>query len=147
MSDNGTELTNAILEQGNASTGTTSSRGTTSSPASTATERVRREPQRPTARPCLNETAFSSLAEARALLAAWRDDYKRVRSHSALANRTPEQFCTHHLALAATPVMGKTLTQELPLSGGRKGLRSPPLTPFNEYVQHFADPCEVASAR
>ncbi len=28
---------------------------------------------------CLNETAFSSLAEARAVLAAWRDDYNRRR--------------------------------------------------------------------
>ena len=38
---------------------------------------------------CLNETAFSSLTEARAVLAAWRDDCNRVRPHSALANRTP----------------------------------------------------------
>jgi putative transposase len=44
---------------------------------------------------CLNETAFSSLAGARAVLAAWRDDYNRVRPHSALANRTPEEFCCH----------------------------------------------------
>ena len=54
---------------------------------------------------CLNETAFSSLAEARAVLAAWRDDYNRVRPHSALANKTPEEFRNHHnhhLALAAT---------------------------------------------
>jgi putative transposase len=51
---------------------------------------------------CLNETAFSSLAEARAVLAAWRDDYNRVRPHSALANRTPEEFRDHHLALAVT---------------------------------------------
>lgn len=43
----------------------------------------------------LNETLFSSLAEARSVLAAWRDDYNRVRPHSALANRTPEEFCTH----------------------------------------------------
>lgn len=51
---------------------------------------------------CLNETAFSSLAEARAVLAAWRDDYNRVRPHSALANQTPEEFHNHHLALAVT---------------------------------------------
>ncbi len=51
---------------------------------------------------CLNETAFSSLAEARAVLAAWRDDYNSVRPHSALANRTPEEFRNHHLALAVT---------------------------------------------
>ena len=56
---------------------------------------------------CLNETAFSSPAEARALLAAWRDDYNHVRPHSALANRTPEEFCNYHLALAATTGYGQ----------------------------------------
>ena len=49
---------------------------------------------------CLNETLFSSLREARTVLAVWRDDYNRVRPHSALANRTPEEFHTNHLALA-----------------------------------------------
>ena len=56
---------------------------------------------------CLNETAFSPLTEARAVLAAWRDDYNRVRPHSALANRTPEEFCNHRLALAATTRSGQ----------------------------------------
>lgn len=50
----------------------------------------------------LNETLFSTLDEARTLLAAWRDDYNRVRPHSALANQTPEEFHDHHLALAVT---------------------------------------------
>lgn len=36
------------------------------------------------------------------LLAAWRDAYNRVRPHSALANRTPEEFHDYHLALAVT---------------------------------------------
>ena len=56
---------------------------------------------------CLNETAFSSLAEARALLADWRDDYNRVRPHSALANRTPEEFRTAAVALAAATATGE----------------------------------------
>lgn len=51
-----------------------------------------------------SDRAFSSLSEARAVLAAWRDDYNRVRPHPALANRTPEEFC--HL-LAATTGNGK----------------------------------------
>lgn len=51
---------------------------------------------------CLNETAFSSLSEARALLAEWREDYNRIRPHSALANRTPEEFRNDTIALAAT---------------------------------------------
>ena len=34
---------------------------------------------------CLNETAFSSLVEARTLLAAWRDDYNRHTPRSPTA--------------------------------------------------------------
>ena len=30
-------------------------------------------------------------------LPEWRDDYNRVRPHSALANRTPEEFRNHHI--------------------------------------------------
>jgi putative transposase len=47
----------------------------------------------------LNETLFSTLDDARTLLAAWRDDYNCVWPHSALANRTPEKFHDHHLAI------------------------------------------------
>jgi putative transposase len=62
---------------------------------------------------CLNETLFSSLAEARSLLAEWRDDYNRVRPHSALRNRTPEAFKAHHIALAANPGTGQNFTPGL----------------------------------
>ena len=41
---------------------------------------------------CLNETLFGSLAQARAVLDSWGLDYNGVRPHSALANRTPEEF-------------------------------------------------------
>jgi putative transposase len=41
---------------------------------------------------CLNETLFSSLPQARAVLAAWRRDYNRTRPHSALGNATPAEF-------------------------------------------------------
>jgi putative transposase len=64
---------------------------------------------------CLNETLFSSLAEARSTLAAWRDDYNRVRPHSALANRTPEQFRDHQLALVATTGSGQNFSPGLSL--------------------------------
>jgi transposase InsO family protein len=56
---------------------------------------------------CLNETTFYSLTEARAALAEWREDYDRVRLHSALADRTREEFRNHRLALAGRPAMGK----------------------------------------
>lgn len=41
---------------------------------------------------CLNETLFSSLPQARVVLAAWRSDYNRTRPHSALGNATPAEF-------------------------------------------------------
>lgn len=62
---------------------------------------------------CLNETLFSSLAEARRLLGEWRDDYNRVRPHSALANRTPEEFRLHTQTLAATPSNGQNFNPGL----------------------------------
>lgn len=66
----------------------------------------------------LNETLFSSLGEARALLAEWRDDYNRVRPHSALANSTPEAFRIAMSALAATPGSGQNINlRTLPMSG------------------------------
>src|SRR5277367_232842 len=37
----------------------------------------------------LNETLFTTLAQARAVLAAWKDDYNNVRPHSALGNLSP----------------------------------------------------------
>ena len=40
----------------------------------------------------LNETLFSSLAEAHEKITAWKDDYNRHRPHSSLGNLTPEEF-------------------------------------------------------
>jgi putative transposase len=41
---------------------------------------------------CLNETLFSSLTQARSVLAAWKNDYNRLRPHSALGNAAPADF-------------------------------------------------------
>jgi putative transposase len=38
---------------------------------------------------CLNSHVFASVAEAQAVLNAWRDDYNAVRPHSGLQDRTP----------------------------------------------------------
>lgn len=38
---------------------------------------------------CLNETLFTSLRHARAVLASWQRDYNEVRPHSALNGQTP----------------------------------------------------------
>lgn len=45
---------------------------------------------------CLNQHWFSCVAEARMLIEAWRVDYNRVRPHTSLGYRTPEQFATLH---------------------------------------------------
>jgi putative transposase len=44
---------------------------------------------------CLNSHVFASVAEAQALLDAWRDDYNRVRPHSALQDRTPVEWAEY----------------------------------------------------
>jgi hypothetical protein len=41
---------------------------------------------------CLNETLFTSMAQVRAVLAAWRDDYNAVRPHSKLGDRACHPF-------------------------------------------------------
>jgi putative transposase len=40
----------------------------------------------------LNETLFSSLADARAKLEAWRRDFNEVRPHSSLGYLTPAEY-------------------------------------------------------
>jgi putative transposase len=44
---------------------------------------------------CLNETLFTSLAHARAVLAAWKRDYNTVRPHSAIGNQAPAIYARH----------------------------------------------------
>jgi putative transposase len=41
---------------------------------------------------CLNETLFTSMAQARAVLATWRQDYNTVRPHSKLGGLTPAEI-------------------------------------------------------
>ena len=41
---------------------------------------------------CLNSHCFASIAHAQAVLDAWREDYNRVRPHSALRDRTPSEM-------------------------------------------------------
>ncbi|WP_139337038.1 MULTISPECIES: IS3 family transposase [Burkholderiaceae] len=52
---------------------------------------------------CLNEHWFTSLAHARALIAAWRQDYNEQRPHSALNYLSPAQFAAKHRATADAP--------------------------------------------
>ena len=41
---------------------------------------------------CLNETLFTSLAEARLAITLWKEDYNHNRPHSALGNIPPAEF-------------------------------------------------------
>lgn len=41
---------------------------------------------------CLNENYFTSLADAKATIEAWRKDYNEVRPHSSLGDLTPAEF-------------------------------------------------------
>ena len=54
----------------------------------------------------LNETLFTSLAQARAVLAAWKDDYNNVRPHSSLGDLTPREFIDRS---ACRPQRGEAL--------------------------------------
>ncbi len=55
---------------------------------------------------CLNETLFTSLPQARAVLAAWQQDYSEVRPQSGLNGRTPASIrlppCSPASGLCAT---------------------------------------------
>jgi putative transposase len=62
---------------------------------------------------CLNETLFSSLSQARAVLDAWRADYNGVRPHLALANRTPDEFRAQHITVAARARIGQNFNPGL----------------------------------
>ena len=47
---------------------------------------------------CLNEHVFSSLAQARHIIEAWRIDYNTVRPHSSLGYLTPAEFVAKEIA-------------------------------------------------
>src|SRR5262249_20843098 len=53
---------------------------------------------------CLNETLFTSLRQARAVLAAWQRDYNEVRPHSALRGLTPASIRLPSCSLASSPL-------------------------------------------
>ena len=50
---------------------------------------------------CLNETLFTSMNHARAVLAAWKQDYNHVRPHTALGGLAPVPAATGSRAQCA----------------------------------------------
>ncbi|GAV20070.1 putative transposase [Mariprofundus micogutta] len=45
---------------------------------------------------CLNDHWFNNMAEARAIIAAWRQDYNERRPHSSLGYMTPAEVAAQH---------------------------------------------------
>jgi len=89
VSDNGTELTSRVVLQWAAEQGIewhyiTPGRPSENGFTESLNGKIRDE--------CLNEHWFLSLAEARAIVEAWRQDYNHVRPHSALNYETPAAF-------------------------------------------------------
>ena len=55
---------------------------------------------------CLNEHWFTSLAHARSVIEAWRQEYNQERPKRVLGGRTPAQYAKH-LAIEAITMPGK----------------------------------------
>jgi putative transposase len=53
---------------------------------------------------CLNETLFTSLRQARVVLAAWQRDYNEVRPHSAHGGQTPASIRLPPCSPASSPL-------------------------------------------
>jgi putative transposase len=51
---------------------------------------------------CLNVSWFTSVADARRKLSQWREQYNDHRPHSALADRTPNEFAALHRSAATS---------------------------------------------
>jgi putative transposase len=64
-------------------------------------------------RECLNEHVFLSLAETRATIAAWRDDYNYFRPHSSLGALTPIEFAQLKMEKPIPPPCGGKSTKTL----------------------------------
>jgi transposase InsO family protein len=56
---------------------------------------------------CLNEHVFTTLAEARAIIEAWRNDYNQMRPHSSLGTLTPSEFAALKRSQTTPPREGE----------------------------------------
>jgi putative transposase len=55
---------------------------------------------------CLNQNWFTSLADARQIVEAWREDYNEIRPHSSLDHRTPSEFVVRWQQIRAAQKAG-----------------------------------------
>ena len=96
MSDNGTELTSMAILRWSQASGVDWHYIAPGKPTQNAfiesfNGRLRDE--------LLNETLFSSLAQARVVLEEWRRDYNTERPHSALGNLTPIAYAARNASV------------------------------------------------
>jgi putative transposase len=52
---------------------------------------------------CLNQHHFLDLADARALIEGWREDYNALRPHTSLGGASPEEFIVGHAGRVRPP--------------------------------------------
>lgn len=62
---------------------------------------------------CLNEHWFTTLADAREKIEAWRVDYNTERPHSSLSYRTPQEFAAARLAPPPAPAAVQALGEAI----------------------------------
>lgn len=86
---------------------------------------------------CLNETLFSSVRHASAVLATWKHDYNYVRPHSAHGGATPVEFADQadmghaHIGLIKVPTKGNVLKSDSPYDWRQLGAHVNILPPYD----------------
>ena len=103
VGDNGTELASNAIQtwcQSSKQQGGLALHRARQTPA----ECVCRELHRALRDECLDETLFTSLRQARAMLAVWQRDYNEVRPHSAHCGRTPPSIRQPPCSPASSPL-------------------------------------------
>lgn len=109
-------------------------------------ERLHRIVQQQTARRMLERYVFTTLAEARAIIEAWREDYNQQRPHSSLGALTPSEFAALKRNQTNTAPGGRNNRRSLLINGGKMGGRpesynGPRTRPGNTKLPGPAQPC------
>ena len=72
---------------------------------------------------CLNQSWYTSLADAQQIIEAWRTDYNTVRPHSSLGYQTPEEYAATVAARpASTPHAGRLPVVRVGANSGARTL-------------------------
>jgi Integrase core domain len=87
---------------------------------------------------CLNVQVFFALTDVREKLELWRQDYNQVRPHSALADRSPEEFVRAWHQSSATPLRTARPAEKAP-AGAMHGSTAADPKP----LQLFLPPSDV----